>query len=145
MSSAYISKALRQWLLTLGNLCEYCQTSELVTGILLEADHIQPRTKGGTTSRTNLCRACSSCNTNKGDQTDVLDPVTGALVALFNPRQTRWTEHFAWSTEGTTIIGLTPVGRATIQALKMNNPRLVRSRALWVSVGWHPPDEASKS
>jgi hypothetical protein len=60
-------------------------------------------------------------------------------VALFNPRQQHWSEHFGWSRDGTEIVGLTSCGRATIDALKMNNPRIVRSRRLWVSVGWHPP------
>jgi hypothetical protein len=31
-------------------------------------------------------------------------------VALFNPRQQEWSEHFYWSAEGTLIIGKTPIG-----------------------------------
>ena len=55
-------------------------------------------------------------------------------VPLFNPRQQSWAEHFAWSEDGTQVIG-----RATVAALKMNNPVSIRARKLWVSVGWHPP------
>jgi hypothetical protein len=62
-------------------------------------------------------------------------------VRLFNPRRQHWSEHFAWSDDGTLIIGLTPCSRATIEALQMNNPRIVYTRRRWVSVGWHPPTD----
>lgn len=137
--SDYIPLHLRRWLETLGEQCEYCQTSEFVTGITLEADHVRPRSLHGPTSRENLCRACSSCNTQKNDQVEALDPLTQQVVMLFNPRQQRWSEHFQWRQNGTEIVGLTTCGRATVEALKMNNPRIVRARRLWVSVGWHPP------
>ena len=139
--SKYIPQHLRRWLETLGERCEYCRTSEFVTGITLEADHIRPRALNGPTNRENLCRACSACNTQKDDQIEAADRVTQQLVALFNPRQQPWSEHFAWSHDGVEILGLTSCGRATVEALKMNNPRIVRSRRLWVSVGWHPPQE----
>ena len=139
MSSPNISQKLRRWLLSLGERCEYCQTSELITGIPLEADHIHPESKGGSTKRKNLCRACSPCNTNKNDQIEAVDPDTEVAVRLFHPREHEWTAHFQWSDGGTTIIGLSPIGRATIVALKLNNPRIVRSRGLRIGVGWHPP------
>jgi hypothetical protein len=60
-------------------------------------------------------------------------------VPLFNPRQHSWAEHFVWSEDGTQIIGLTAIGRATVATLKMNNPVSIRARKLWASVGWHPP------
>ena len=141
MSRKAIPKRLRSWLDTLGERCEYCRTSERVTGIVLEADHIIPRSRRGPTSKTNLCRACSSCNTYKGDQTQAIDPETNQQTPLFNPRRQRWSEHFTWNGEGTHVIGFTACGRATIEALKMNNPRIVRARRLWASVGWHPPAE----
>lgn len=75
----------------------------------------------------------------KNDQVEALDPLTQQVVMLFNPRQQRWSEHFQWRQNGTEIVGLTTCGRATVEALKMNNPRIVRARRLWVSVGWHPP------
>jgi hypothetical protein len=37
------------------------------------------------------------------------------------------------------IVGLTSVGRATVEALKMNNPYIVPARRLWIIAGWHPP------
>ena len=63
----------------------------------------------------------------------------GENVALFNPRQQKWSQHFAWSEDGTKIIGLTACGRATVIALKLNNSLAVIVRRNWVKAGWHPP------
>jgi len=134
-----IPARLRPWLQTLGDRCEYCGVSEQVTGIPLEADHIIPLSQQGVTEQVNLCRACSQCNTYKADQTEGVDPESMTRAPLYNPRQQSWAEHFAWSENGTQIIGLTAIGRATVAALKMNNPVSIRARKLWVSVGWHPP------
>ena len=139
MSGKFGPLRLRRWLESLGERCEYCQTSESVTGIALEVDHIHPRSKGGETNYFNLCRTCSSCNTIKSDQTEAVDPLTGHTVQLFHPRRQPWSEHFTWDSDGARIIGITPQGRATVEALLMNNPRIVHARRLWVSVGWHPP------
>jgi hypothetical protein len=57
---------------------------------------------------------------------------------LFHPRQQRWYEHFAWSQDGTRIIGLTPCGRATVEALQLNRMTVVAARGLWVIFGQHP-------
>jgi hypothetical protein len=48
-------------------------------------------------------------------------------------------EHFAWSSDGLRISGLTAVGRATAEALEMNRDRLVAIRAADVAIGRHPP------
>ena len=37
------------------------------------------------------------------------------------------------------IVGLTAIGRATVEALKMNNEFIVPARRHWVEAGWHPP------
>ncbi len=39
------------------------------------------------------------------------------------------------------LAGITPVGRATVIALRLNNEFLVEARAIWIEVGWHPPNE----
>jgi 5-methylcytosine-specific restriction endonuclease McrA len=107
----------------------------------MEIDHIIPESLGGLTEESNLWLACSLCNDHKGDRIAALDPETGELVQLFNPRYQLWNEHFIWTQRGELIIGVTPTGRATVAALNINRPTLVRSRRLWVSVGWHPPKE----
>ena len=106
----------------------------------MEIDHIIPEAHGGPTVEENLWLACSACNTFKGDRTGALDPLSGEIVDLFNPRQRRWQEHFAWTSAGDYIVGRTPSGRATIVALKLNRPLLVRARRLWVRIGVHPPE-----
>jgi hypothetical protein len=62
-------------------------------------------------------------------------------VSLFNPRQQRWRDHFAWNEDSTTIIGLTACGRATVVALRLNHPLIVAARSIWASVDQHPPKD----
>jgi len=121
--------------------CGYCQTQEIVIGMPLVIDHIIPEAKGGDSSDQNLWLACRRCNEFKGAQTAATDPETGEQTPLFNPRTQKWSTHFAWSDDGVMIVGLTPVGRATVASLKLNNDYIVRSRRRWVSIGWHPPQD----
>ncbi len=142
MTSAEISRALRQLVnVRAKSRCEYCQASEWLTGLSCEIDHIIPQAKGGPTMAANLCLACAACNGYKWANTHAIDPESGEKVALFNPRQQHWGEHFAWSEDGMTIIGLTTCGRATVIALKLNHPLAVSARSIWVSAGLHPPKE----
>jgi len=104
-------------------------------------EHIVPEGVGGSSSEDNLWLACRRCNEFKGTQTQAEDPETGRSVRLFNPRRQSWAEHFTWSEDGTEIVGLTPCGRATVVALKLNNPEIVVARRLWVSAGWWPPED----
>ena len=48
------------------------------------------------------------------------------MVALFNPRQQSWDEHFI--RQGAFIVGLTPTGQATVQVLDMNARERVKIR-----------------
>lgn len=119
--------------------CGYCQTQEVVSGIPLTIEHIHPKTKGGNDEEENLWLACRLCNEAKGIQTEAIDPATGQITFLYNPRRQAWATHFAWSSDSTQIIGLTPIGRATIVALTLNDEFRCRARAIWVEAGWHPP------
>ena len=85
-----------------------------------------------------MCWCCRTCNAYKGRRTYARDPLTGRLVGLFRPRQQRWTTHFAWSDNGTRLIGLTISGRATIEALHMNNALIMHLRQLWRALRLHP-------
>lgn len=123
--------------------CEYCLTSEVLSGIRCQIDHITPRARQGATTAENLCLACVACNGHKHVQTHARDPASGEAVPLFHPRQHSWDEHFAWNVEGTEILGLTPIGRATVVALNMNDPLIVGARTLWVGFGAHPPPRQS--
>lgn len=102
----------------------------------MHVDHIIP---DGGNHPCNLALACASCNLAKSDVTHAVDPQTGMLTALFNPRTQAWHEHFAWIDDGCRIQGLTPTGRATVHRLAMNQARLVIARMLWLQAGLHPP------
>lgn len=41
---------------------------------------------------------------------------------------------------GERLQGLTAVGRATIERLKINQTRIVTARRLWIRMGVHPPN-----
>lgn len=121
------------------NRCEYCLTSEELSGIRCQIDHIIPRSRLGETVEDNLCLACAACNGHKHARTHAIDPESGVEVPLFNPRRQRWDDHFAWSADGAEITGLTSTGRATIVALQMNDPLIVNARSFWVGLNAHPP------
>jgi len=123
-----------------GGRCGYCQSSEEITGIPLEIEHLMPEALGGPTRRDNLWPACRQCNALKGARVAGLDPETRVSAPLFNPRRQAWAEHFAWVKGGAHVVGQTPTGRATVEALGLNRPLLVRARLRWISAGWHPPD-----
>jgi HNH endonuclease len=122
-----------------GHRCGYCLSSETVTGIPLEIEHLIPESLGGPTERENLWLACHRCNKFKGNRTEATDPMTKEVVPLFNPRVQLWHEHFQWSVDGTLVLGLTPSGRATVETLQMNNVYAVEARRFWSFAGWHPP------
>jgi hypothetical protein len=121
--------------------CGYCLTPQRIIGRPMVIDHLLPESRGGPTVRENLWLACRRCNEFKGARTHAVDPRTGETVTLFNPRTQSWTVHFTWSEDGTEIIGLTAIGRATVSALQLNNEMIIASRSLWVQAGWHPPVE----
>ena len=140
MSDPYIPKALRAKVAAQArHRWGYCLTSEAIVGTPMEIDHIIPQSLGGLTEEDNLWLACSLCNDHKGDRIAALDPLTDEIVRLFDPRHQVWQEHFAWTAEGDRIVGLTPIGRASVVALNLNRPSLVKARQAWVAVGWHPP------
>lgn len=125
--------------------CEYCFIPVSLSPQPFNVDHIipiskWPSSKGGLTELDNLAFSCG-CNGYKGDDTHAHDPRTGRLVPLFHPRRQSWSEHFAWSEDATRIIGLTPTGRATVAALRMNRDELVKLRSMLFAVGEHPPSD----
>lgn len=103
-----------------GAICEYCQLPEEFSPVArLQIEHIIPIKHGGTTILDNLAIACIDCNLRKGSNLTGIDPDSGQIVELFNPRAQAWTEHFVW--KGVEIVGLTSVGRATIRVMDLNS------------------------
>jgi 5-methylcytosine-specific restriction endonuclease McrA len=105
--SAALLTRLRQ---QAGNRCGYCRTSSRVTGHPLTVEHIIPLARRGTSEEVNLWISCRRCNEFKGIQIEGSDPETGTRVSLFHPRQQHWETHFAWSGDGTRLIGAPLVG-----------------------------------
>ncbi|NEO84257.1 MAG: HNH endonuclease [Spirulina sp. SIO3F2] len=139
MSSARIPIQIRQTLAQRAQgLCEYCQCPEAYCPDSFTVDHVVPRQQGGTDDLENLAWACFGCNGRKHTKVEGVDPQTQQLVALFNPRQQKWSVHFAWSDDLQTLMGETPCGRATIVALGLNRPSVVNLRRVLVAVGEHP-------
>src|ERR1051326_5429720 len=136
--TAYIPVELRRQVRErFADCCAYCRTAEALTVAIFEIEHIVPRSAGGATVFENLCFACPTCNRYKSDLVSVPDPLTGSLVPLFHPHEQRWANHFAWAKNGTEIGGLTPTGRATVAALRMNRPQVIRVRHMWVAKHEH--------
>lgn len=142
MTSRYISAKLQQQVRAdAGRKCGYCHSPEALIGTPLEIEHLTPRAAGGLTVRDNLWLACHRCNKFKGNRNRAVDLETNKLAIFFNPRTQQWSEHFAWSPDGTQIIGRTSCGRATASALRFNNFYIVETRQFWVKAGWWPPAE----
>jgi len=113
--------------------CEYCRIPAALYPLPFQLDHIIARQHGGLSDAGNLALACLHCNRHKGPNIAGRDPLTGAIVGLFHPRNDRWNEHFRF--EGPIIFGLTARGRATIQVLAMNTPDFVDVREALIAEG----------
>ncbi len=100
-------------------------------GVAFEVDHIIPRSAAGRTRLDNLCLSCPTCNRYKASRRSARDPASGRLVQLFRPNLDQWAEHFEWSADGTQIVGRTPSGRATVEALHFNRPAMSALRQYW--------------
>lgn len=111
------------------NRCEYCRIPQAHYPEPFQVDHIIARQHAGQTVLGNLALCCLECNLRKGPNVAGVDPTTGNIVPLYNPRQERWAEHFRF--QGATIVGMTPAGRATVAVLDLNNgPRIAVRQAL---------------
>ncbi|MCP4655480.1 MAG: HNH endonuclease [bacterium] len=142
MSSTYIPQELRRRVARQSRYrCGYCLSSEKIVGMTMTIDHLIPESLGGPTEEENLWLACSACNGRKGSRISARDPQTGEVAPFFNPREQSWDQHFEWSDTDTHILGKTPTGRVTVNALHLNRKSLVEGRRSWVKVGWHPPSD----
>lgn len=118
--------------------CEYCRAPEAVFNFPFEVEHVLPPGYGGTDEDSNLGLSCRACNLYKGSQIEAQDPQTGKSTPLFHPRRDAWEEHFKVDEQSGIITGLTFVGRATVDALKMNRPAQVAARRHWMLLRLFP-------
>ncbi len=110
-----------------GNACEYCGLHQSHSPLAsLQIEHVIPRKHGGTDTDDNLALACIDCNLAKGTNIAGIDPASGEMTELFHPRRQKWDDHFR--RVGTYIMGTTPVGRTTVEVLRMNSDEQVQLR-----------------
>lgn len=135
-----ISAALRKHVALRAALrCEYCHSPSDCSNSPFSVEHITPRSRGGSDEEGNLAWSCMGCNDHKYTAVEAIDPVSGELADLFNPRQHRWDEHFLWTADFTQVVGRSATGRATVAKLKLNRPQLVKLRRILRAAGEHPP------
>ena len=127
MNPVRISAALRRQVRERASeRCEYCLLAEIRAFFPHEPDHIIAQKHGGLAIAENLALACFDCNRFKGSDIASVDPVSGSLTPLFNPRTQHWADHFELI-DGR-ISPLTPVGRATARLLRFNLSRRIEVR-----------------
>lgn len=140
MSTTYISAALRREVIErTGQCCEYCQLSQNDVFFAFEIDHVIAEKHGGATRTENLCLSCPDCNAFKGSDIASVDWAQGEIiVALYHPRQQRWSDYFEVDLISGLIEGLTEAGRLTIFLLHLNNADRVMDRKLLIDVNRYP-------
>jgi hypothetical protein len=127
------------------NRCEYCHSQEPFSPSAFSIEHIIPRSQGGNDAVENLALSCQECNNRKFTSITALDPLSGDSVGLFHPRQSHWHDHFAWNDDFTLLLGLTPIGRATIEKLQLNRTSLINLRRVLHHTGIHPLPEQDQT
>ncbi len=114
--------------------CEYCRLPQAAQPfVTFHVEHVRSRKHRGSDNRSNLALACERCNAFKGADLSGVDPRTGKVHRLFDPRKQGWNDHFKLN--GALIVGKTPTGRATVAVLGMNEERRVRLRAELLALG----------
>ena len=118
--------------------CEYCHAPEAIFNFPFEVEHIVPPDRDGSQDESNLALACRACNLFKSNHVEAADNETRTTVRLFDPRRDNWDDHFHVDADQGLIIGITPVGRATVERLKMNSSTQRTARLQWIRLGLFP-------
>jgi len=121
-----------------GERCEYCHLPQSGHDERFSIDHVVPTKHGGDDTTSNLAFCCLRCNLYKGSNLSGIDPFSGQVTSLFDPRRQIWQQHFRW--HGPVVAGVTPVGRTTVSVMQMNAPERVQLRATLNVEGLLPPD-----
>lgn len=116
--------------------CEYCRVHERYATFSYQVDHVIARKHGGNDHIDNLAYSCAQCNRFKGSDIASIDPDSGELVFLYNPRAQQWDEHFR--IDDFVITPLTPVARATTNLLQFNQIDRLLLRQELASQGKYP-------
>ena len=119
-----------------GNACEYCRLPQRFSRLAFTIDHVVARQHQGSTVESNLALACGFCNRHKGPNIAGVDSESGQMTRLFHPRRDVWSERFRCN--GSLLIGLTDIARATIAVLAINHPAQTGIRNTLIEEGEFP-------
>lgn len=140
MPREYIQKAIRDKIKKVANgSCEYCKAIRSYSSSPFAIEHIIPVAQNGSNEFSNLAFSCNHCNQAKHIATTAIDPLTNQAFPLFNPRKQIWKHHFKWSSNFSKMVGLTPIGRASILRLNTNRQENINLRTVLIGIV-HPPD-----
>ena len=116
--------------------CEYCGMPQVYDDLPFQFDHIIAQVHDGSDAHENRANACVPCNLYKGTNLSGVDPQTGNVVRLFDPRRQNWKRHFRWN--GAILEGKTQCGRATVRTLRINMAIRVAFRQSLIDIGEFP-------
>ncbi len=134
MSKTRISAELRRLVYVRAqDCCEYCLVPEVICFASHEVDHVIAEKHRGETVEGNLALACKPCNKYKGSDLSSIDPGSGEIVRLYQPRRDVWSEHFRL--EAGEVVAVSAIGRVTVQLLQMNRRARVQERLLAEKAG----------
>ena len=135
----YVSASMRRAVIArAGDCCEYCRLSQADNPFSFHIEHIISSKHGGETTVDNLALSCPDCNVFKGSDIGSIDPETGLLTPLFNPRHQSWNAHFHLNHPNAQIEPLTPEGRVTVSLLRLNSAEQIDSRSGLIRLGRYP-------
>ena len=72
------------------NRCEYCLIHQDDAIASHQIDHVIAEKHGGATEAENRALSCMLCKMRKGSDLSSVDPMSGDVVPLFNPRTQIW-------------------------------------------------------
>lgn len=98
-----------------------------------QVDHIRAIKHHGPTVLDNLALSCCDCNRFKGSDLSGFDLELNVVTRLYHPRSDVWHEHFQW--DDAVLLGITPVGRVTIDVLNINMTDRVEHRRVLIAAG----------
>ena len=139
MTTRPTAELRRQVISRAAGCCEYCLIHQALVGTTHQVDHVISEKPQGETTLANLALSYTMCNRRKGSDIGSLDPVTGDLIPLCNPRIQLWSDHF--DLDGAHIIGLTAEGRTTVNFLQLNAVERLIERADIMQTGLYPPPQ----
>ncbi|SRR5579871_3754962 len=113
--------------------CEYCHIPQRFDVLPFQIEHIIAQKHHGPTTADNLALSCYYNNSHKCPNIAGIDPATGEVTRLFHPRRDSWEGHFKW--DGPELVGLTAIGRTTIDVLAINLPERAEHRRLLLAAG----------